>query len=156
MDWLTLAAASASALFAGLVWWQARQRLGVRYEAATAGVDRNGNLPITITVTNRRDRPMVVEHISVRAPVGILAGPGGNRYGHVVPAGAPVESVLKVQENKHLKAEAEPEVFNMLLSREGGFDAFQAVSVWLHIRINLPVLSRQKKKVSVMIPERTR
>ena len=136
VEWLTLGAATASAIFAGLVWWQ--QRRGVRYESVMTGPPhRDGHLPITITVTNERDRALVVESISVEAPVAIVAGSNGARYGHHVPAGAPIQLLSKVQENKHVKADAEPEAFNMLLAREGGFE-FRAIGFRLAPRPRKP------------------
>lgn len=129
-------------------------RLSVRYEATTQGTNHDGRLPVTITFTERA-RSMVVEDISVQAPVTIVAGDNAARYGHHVPARAPVTYLPSVHENKHLKAGAEPVAFNMLLSREGEFGSLQSVPVWFHMLVNRPVLSRYKKRVTVMIP-RTR
>jgi hypothetical protein len=80
-DWLALLATSLSALFAGLIWWMARKKWSVRYEFS---LDSNISPDVhafKIEIANRTDATIVIESISVNAPVSILVSEIGDQYG---------------------------------------------------------------------------
>jgi hypothetical protein len=69
-DWLTLAAAIASAVFAGLVWWRARAR--VRVELVIETVKQDGIAICKLHITNPTGTEYVVDHLSVEDPTRVV------------------------------------------------------------------------------------
>ena len=152
-DWLTLAAATASAVFAGLIWWLARQRLGTRYEIWTTGLQHGGYLPIHVRITNRGDRDLMVERLSVQAPTHIMVSPAGSRFG-VAATQSDLHTAKKVSAanaGTRIKPESTEEL-QLLLSRDGGFKSLKTVSIWLHILTSFPVIRHKKKQLTLILP----
>ena len=80
-QWLAVIVPAIAAMFAGLIWWMARKRLGTRYRIGADSLNAFGMLRVNVTVLNRGDRDLTIEGMSVRRPFSIVLAQDGS--GHI-------------------------------------------------------------------------
>jgi hypothetical protein len=144
-QWLTLFAASASALFAGLIWWLASKRLKTRYSLEADSLNKDGSLRLKLAILNRSDNDILIETISVKPPLGIVVDENGNHFEATAANNKPL-TALESRYVRRFKPSETAEGFNFALRRDGGFASCKTVSIRLHILKSRPVI-RHKKKV---------
>ena len=83
--------AALSALFAGLIWWLARKRLNPRFALVVRNQPVPNVLTLGIEILNRADNDIVIEAISVKAPLALLADSQGSLYGDPAPKRIPTQ-----------------------------------------------------------------
>lgn len=143
-------------MFAGLIWWLARQRLANSYILRAGGVNASGVLRMELAIQNRGDGMLKIEELSVDPPLAIAVGDNGEA---VLPdrAKPPIQSKQRIAYDWELKPDEgtwPSRTFGLV--REGGFDACSTVSIRLHILSSFPTIRHRKKVLTAILPANVR
>ena len=154
-QWLAVIVPAIAAMFAGLIWWMARKRLGTRYRFEIDNLNSFGMLRVKVSVLNRSDRDLTIEGISVKQPFSIVLAQDGS--GHISANYAKPESptAQKVPYRTVVRPD-ETHGTSLAIQRPGGFESCKRVSIRLHILSSFPVIRHKKKVLTAILPANIR